>query len=212
MRSRQNLGVPVAGICASILALFIGVSVAGADDASDLAKKLSNPLAAMISVPLQLNYNNGFGTANGDQWLLNIQPVVPISLNEDWNLISRTILPIKTQNNILGVSGSQFGLGDTTQSLWFSPKAPTNFGLIWGVGPVIYIPTATDPLLGAGKWGAGPTVVGLVQRGPWTVGGLANHIWSFGGTDINSSFVQPFLAYSTPTAWTFTVNSESTYN
>ena len=202
----------VAVVYASIIASMLGISAASADEVADLAKKLSNPLAAMISVPFQLNYDQGFGPASGNQWLLNVQPVVPISLNDEWNLISRTIVPIKTQNNKFGLSGSQFGLGDVTQSLWFSPKEPTSAGLIWGVGPVFYLPTATDPRLGAGKWGAGPTVVGLVQRGPWTVGGLANHIWSFGGTDINSSYVQPFLSYTTSNAWSYTLNAESTYN
>lgn len=202
----------VAAFCAWGMALMMGVSAAGADEASDLAKKLSNPLAAMISVPFQLNYDQGFGPSSGDQWLLNVQPVVPISLNEEWNLISRTIVPIKTQDNKFGPSGTQFGLGDTTQSLWFSPKEPTPAGLIWGVGPVFYLPTATDPLLGAGKWGAGPTFVGLVQNGPWTVGALGNHIWSFGGTDINSSYIQPFLSYTTSNSWSYTLNTESTYN
>ncbi len=200
----------VRSIFGSIL-LLAAASTSHADEA-DLAKALSNPLAALISVPFQFNYNRGYGASKGDQILLNIQPVVPISINEDWNLISRTILPVKHQHDIFGPSGTQFGLGDTTQSLWMSPVKPTSFGLIWGLGPVIYIPTATDSLLGAGKWGAGPTAVGLMQKGPWTIGGLTNHIWSFGGSDINSTFVQPFLSYNTPNAWTFTLNSESTYN
>ena len=190
---------------------------ARADDAG-LAKALSNPLAAMISVPFQFNYNQGSGQphtehgADGDQILLNIQPVIPISLNEEWNLISRTILPVIYQHDIAGSSGTQFGLGDTTQSLWFSPVKPTSFGLIWGLGPAIYVPTSTDSLLGVGEWGAGPTVVGLVQEGPWTIGYLGNHIWSFGSDDINSTYMQPFLNYTTPSAWTFGLNTESTYN
>jgi hypothetical protein len=110
------------------------------------------------------------------------------------------------------LSGSQFGLGDTTQSLWLSPVDPTSFGLIWGVGSIIYLPTSTDSLLGPGVWGAGPTVVGLTQKGPWTIGGLGNHVWSFGSNTINSTFLQPFLNYTTPTAWTFGLNTESTYN
>jgi hypothetical protein len=100
--------------------------------------------------------------------MLNIQPVIPFSLNEDWNLISRTILPVTWQNDIAGQSGTQFGLGDITQSFFFSPSKPTETGIVWGAGPVFLLPTATDELLGGGKWGAGPTAVVLKQDGPWT--------------------------------------------
>lgn len=197
-------------------ALYLGaVGAASADDA-DLAKQLSNPVASLISVPFQFNYDRGYGPDDGYRATLNIQPVVPISLNDDWNLISRTILPLITQNDIAGQSGTQSGLGDTTQSLFFSPKAPGAGGIIWGAGPAILLPTATDDLLGSGKWGAGPTAVLLKQSGPWTYGVLANHIWSFAGdddrSDVNSTFLQPFLSYTTPTAWTFTLNTESTYD
>jgi hypothetical protein len=133
-------------------------------------------------------------------------------LTEDWNLISRTILPIKYQNDIFGPSGTQFGLGGTTESLWASPVQPTSFGIIWGVEPALHIPTATDSLLGVGEWGAGPTVVGLTQAGPWAVGMLSNHIWSFDGDEINSTYAQPFVNYTTPNAWTYGLNTESTYN
>jgi hypothetical protein len=112
---------------------------------------------------------------------LNVQPVIPISLNMDWNLISRTILPIVYQDDILPDSGDQFGLGDTVRSLFFSPAKPTTGGWIWGAGPVLLLPTGTDDLLGGEKWGAGPTAVALRQAGPWTVGFLGNYIWSFAG-------------------------------
>ncbi|WP_286202318.1 MULTISPECIES: transporter [unclassified Labrenzia] len=188
---------------------------AGAQD-SDLAKKLSNPVASLISVPFQWNYDHGFGPADGNKVTLNIQPVVPFSLNEDWNLISRTILPVVWQDDIAGNSGTQFGLSDTTQSFFFSPKEPTSDGIIWGLGPVLLLPTGTDDLLSTRKWGAGPTGVVLRQSGPWTYGGLVNHVWSYAGddnrNDVNSTFLQPFLSYTTDDAWTFTLNSESTYD
>jgi hypothetical protein len=117
-----------------------------------LAKKLSNPIASLISVPFQFNYDEGFGPNDGQKAVLNIQPVIPISLSEDWNMISRTILPVIWQNDIAGPSGEQSGLGDITQSLFFSPKHPGPSGIVWGVGPVFLIPTATDDLLGGGKW------------------------------------------------------------
>lgn len=186
-------------------------------DAAEMAKKLANPLAAMISMPMQVNYDQDFGVNDtGDRFLMNVQPVVPISISEDWNLISRTILPVITQNEMSSGSGRQSGLGDTTESLWFSPAKPTDKGLIWGIGPVILIPTATDDLLGGGKWGIGPTVVGLKQNGPWPIGGLANHVWSVAGSDnrndVNSTFIQPFINYSTPTAVTYALNTEASYD
>lgn len=186
-----------------------------AEDA-DLAKQLSNPVSSLISVPLQFNYDHGYGPQDGDKAVMNIQPVIPISLNEDWNLISRTIVPVTWQNDIAGNSGTQFGLGDTLQSFFFSPKQPTAGGIIWGVGPAFLLPTATDELLGGEKWGVGPTAVLLKQEGHWTYGVLANHIWSAAGDhnrdDVSSTFLQPFLSYTTPTAWTFALNTESTYD
>lgn len=183
-----------------------------ADDA-ELAQQLTNPVASLVSAPFQLNYDQGYGSEDGHRTTLNIQPVAPFSLGENWNVISRTILPVIWQDDIAGASGNQFGLGDITQSFFFSPKQPTARGLIWGAGPAFLIPSSTDDKLGVDAWGIGPTVVALKLSGPWTYGMLANHIWSVAGDDdVSSTFIQPFLSYTTPTAWTFTVNSESTYD
>ena len=205
-------------VSVAVAAAVMLASPSQADEAAaDLAKKLSNPVAALISVPFQLNYDDDVGAADtGDRWTLNVQPVVPISLNDDWNLISRTILPLVSQREVFAGAGSQSGLGDIVQSAFFSPKAPTAGGVIWGVGPALLVPTGTDDLLTADQWAAGPTGVVLRQQGRWTVGALANHLWSLGGgggrPDVDATFLQPFVSYGTPTGWTYGANIESTYD
>jgi hypothetical protein len=196
----------------------IAEDASGAQKGGDagLAQELSNPLADLMTIPIQVNYDRDIGPRD-DGWKLqtNIQPVIPFHLSDDWNLISRTIIPVIDQEDIFPGAGSQFGLGDINLSLFFSPKKPSA-GVTWGIGPVFLLSTATDDLLGAEKWGAGPAAVALTVRGPWTIGFLANHVWSYAGDsdrpDISSTFVQPFAAYTWPTAWTISVQSESNYN
>lgn len=187
------------------------------ENAEALAKKLSNPVAALISVPLQLNYDQDIGPADdGERFALNIQPVIPIEINQDWNVISRTILPLIAQDDIFPGAGSQEGMGDIVQSLFFSPKAPTANGWIWGAGPALLLPTGSDDFLTADKWAAGPTAVVLRQEGRWTYGALANHLWSYAGSDdrsdVDATFLQPFLSYTTPKAVTYSLNTETTYD
>ena len=200
--------------CAVIAALFWGNGAALAQNDSEvLAEELANPLSTLISVPFFGNYNGNVGPErDGSQWFVNIQPVVPIKLNPDWYVISRTILPVMlSQNDLFPGSGSQSGLRDTTEGLYFSPSRTFN-GFTLGAGPIFLLPTGTDELLGAGKWGAGPTGVLAWQGSGWTVGILANHIWSFAGdtdrAEFDQTYLQPFIAYTTPQAWTFTLQSE----
>ena len=186
----------------------------GSAGAADLAKKLSNPVASLISFPIQPNFDFGMGTGSGWRMTTNVQPVIPIALNKDWNLISRTILPIIHQGNVTGPNTSQNGIGDVVQSIFFSPSKTEP--LIWGVGPVVLVPTATNGALGARQLGLGVTVVALKQRSGWTVGALWNHMWRVAGgsgrPNVNSDFIQPFLAYSTKDGWTYTINTESVYD
>lgn len=186
-------------------------------DADALAKALSNPVAALISVPMQLNYDTGYGAdGDGERWSLNVQPVVPISLNSDWNVISRTILPIIHQSDVVG-NGSDSGIGDITQSLFFSPKKPTASGWIWGVGPAFLLPTASEDVLGTEQWAIGPTAVVLKQtESGLTYGALVNYLVSVAGdddrADVNSAFLQPFLSKGLGKGRTATINLESTYD
>jgi hypothetical protein len=190
---------------------------ASAQDAAELAKKLSNPVAALISFPLQFNTDLNIGPDDaGERVVLNIQPVIPTSLNDKWNLISRIITPIVGVDDIFPGSGSVVGLGDMTPTFFFSPKEPTKGGLIWGAGPVFLLPTATDDLLGADQWGMGPSFLVLKQQNGWTLGALVNHIEHVAGDDrlpgISTSFMQPFVSRGFPSGLTIGLNTESTYD
>lgn len=183
---------------------------------ADLAQELTNPISDLMTLPVQMTYDQNIGPDDeGYKLQTNIQPVIPFDVGEDWNLLTRTIVPVIQQDEIIPNSGSQFGLGDTSVSLFFSPKKSTG-GVTWGVGPIFLLPTATDDLLGGKKWGAGPAGIVVAIAGPWTFGGLANHVWSVAGdssrNDISNSFIQPFAAYTWQNAWTVSVQSESTYN
>ncbi len=214
-RGRQlifSLSLPVMA-----LSSFSTLGYDSDNDKEALAKQLSNPVAALISAPIQYNYDENIGADDtGSRTTINIQPVIPFSLNKDWNVISRTILPVIEQKDIYPGAGKQSGIGDIVQSIFFSPKAPTNDGWIWGAGPVLMLPTGSDDMLTTDKFGLGPTAVALKQQGPWTYGALANHIWSAGGksdrADVNATFFQPFLVYTTKSATTFALNTESTYD
>jgi len=199
-----------------MVAIFFALPVSAQDEA-EIAKMLSNPIANLISVPFQADYNDNYGSAeDGSSWRINIQPVIPLTLNEEWNLISRTILPVIDQENIPLTGINDSGIGDIVQSFFFSPQEPTSSGIIWGVGPVFLLPTASDDALGGEKWGLGPTAVALKQDGPWTYGALTNHIESVGGednrADISLTLLQPFLTYRTKTMTTFVLENQSTYD
>jgi len=213
--------------CLLISAIIVAISLADsvlaqeadssqAVQAEQLAKQLSNPVADLVSIPFQFNWENGVGTNDDLRFILNIQPVVPFSLGKNWILVSRFIVPYISQPaGLIPGMPTESGTGDIVASAFISPKKA---GLVWGVGPVFGLPTTTDPLLGSGKWSIGPTAVMLKQQGQWTLGGLANHLWSIADTgkverpDVNQTLLQPFLSYTMKSALIFSINSESTYN
>lgn len=186
-------------------------------ESDDIAKKLSNPVANLISVPFQLNFDDNIGAAeNTQRYQLNIQPVIPVELNENWNLISRTILPVNYQTYKHTDKGDDWGTGDIVQSLFLSPSNTTPSGITWGVGTAMLFPTASEKQLGADQYGLGPTAVILKQSEGWTFGALANHIWAVENhgnvENVNSTFLQPFVSYTYPSSLTIALNSEATYD
>ncbi len=183
-----------------------GASDSAGEDASALAKKLQNPIGDLYSFPFQNNTNFNYGPNKGTQDILNIQPVIPIHISEDWNIITRTILPLIWQPSLQPARTVPFGTGPITFSAFLSPSKPVN-GWLWGVGPAIQVPAASNSTLGSNVWGAGPTGVLVYMSGPWVAGVLANNVWSLGGTSMpggtkyNSFLVQPFVNYNFGGGW-----------
>jgi len=183
--------------------------------AQEVADKLSNPVANLISLPIQNNVDYGIGPNNGSKYTINIQPVFPLSFSKKINLIIRLILPIVDQRDITGDHTREFGLSDATLTAFFAPKA-TKGGLIWAAGPAFLIPTGTDDHLSTRKWAIGPSALALLQRSGLTFGFLTNQLWSFAGddsrADVNQLFFQPFFSKSWKSGASMGINSEMTLN
>lgn len=202
---RRATAAFVVGTCIVMLPYGLSAQTAPAPDAAPrmdadaLARAAQNPVAAMISVPFQNNTNFNYGPNGHAQNILNIQPVVPFRLNDDWNVITRTVLPVISQPGFAPGEDSTFGLGAVQFSTFLSPAQAGR--VIWGAGTVIQAPTTTDSALGSNVWGGGPTFVALTMAGPWVLGGLVNNIWSFGGEGrdrYSNLTVQPFINYNLP--------------
>ncbi len=168
---------------------------------ADLARQAQNPLASLISLPVQNNTSFGLGPNDRTQNVANIQPVIPFNLGS-WNLITRTIVPVITQPDLASTSGSTTGVGDILFTGWLSPAAAAKW--TWGVGPVISVPIGKEGL-SSEKWGLGASVVALTMPGQWVVGGLVNNIWSVGGdenlNDVNQMTLQPIINYNLANGW-----------
>jgi len=204
---------PVIGLL--VLALVAPVT-SMAQDASDLAKQAQNPIGTMITLPFENTFNFENGTDDDDfQYILQVQPVIPFGISEKWNLITRPILSVISQPEqaqipfpptVVRTGKRTWGLGDMNVSFFFSPKPTT--GLVWGVGPVLGVPIATDDDLGSEKWTAGPTGVVVYQTGSWLFGSLVGQMWSFAGDsgrgNVSFGYLQPFLNYNLPRGWYLT--------
>jgi hypothetical protein len=197
---------------------------AAAVNTDALRNAAQNPVASLISVPIQENWNFGIGPANRTQNVLNIQPVIPLSISKDWNLIVRWITPIVYQPATVpqGPGGPPlqttgvYGLGDMNPTFFIVPKQSK---IIWGIGPSFVLPTATNTtFLGQGKLSLGPSVVVLVQPKPWTIGFLANNVWSVAGHSnldkpaVNQFLLQWFVNYNLPKGWYLTTSPIVTAN
>jgi hypothetical protein len=191
---------------------FMFPATVAAQDADALAKQTQNPVASLISVPFQGNWDFGIGDREASSSLLNIQPVIPFEISDSNNIILRVIMPMTSQPTDGGERIN--GFGDVLASAFISPSAPGR--IIWGVGPVFLVPTATSQSLGTEKFGIGPTALVLTQPGSWTIGALANHIWSVSGANdrpnLNQTFLQPFVNYNLGDGVAVGVNSESSAN
>lgn len=181
----------------------------------NLAQELTNPIASLYTLPLQLNFDQDLGSnGEGSQTLFNAQPLIPFSLNEEWHLISRTIIPFIHQEDVAWVGQNESGVGDVLQSFFFSPSQTPENGWIWGVGPAMSLPTASHDAFGIDSWAFGPTAVALKTKGAWTAGVLINHLWSTsnGSSDFNGTYMEPWVSYVLPSNTTISISVESAYD
>ncbi len=186
----------------TISLLLIQPSYGQTTSESELAKATQNPVSDLISLPFQNNTNFDVGPQEKTQNILNIQPIWPVSLNANWNLITRTIVPVVSQPALTPGHDRTDGLGDTTFTAFFSPRKPSKW--IWGAGPAVLLPTASDDVLGSDKWGLGPSVVVLTMPGSWVIGSLLSNVWSTGGSgdaDVNLFTWQYFINYNMADGW-----------
>ena len=208
VRSKCNVIFMVMSVlCGNVLPAW-------AEESSELAKQAQNPIANLISIPFENDFNLETGVHKEDSYVLQVKPVVPFHVSDDWTVITRTIVPmIQLPAPAPGVDGAT-GLGDIQESLFLSPAKVGP--VIWGAGPVISFPTATEHLLGTGKLSVGPTAVVLTSQGHWLFGALAQNLFSVAGpsgrSDVDQMLIQPFVNYNLPHGWYLTSSPIITAN
>ena len=211
MKTKQaSAYVLIFGLCT-----LISFPLAAETEDQAISRKLANPISSLIQVPVDFTFDKNLGgNDQGERAVMTIKPVIPFSISENWNVISRTVLPIVSLDDVIPGRSSESGLGDAVQSFFFSPTTVGDSGWIWGAGPVFVLPTSTNDFTGAGEWGAGLTAVALKQQGKsWTYGALVNSIRDLGGdTPIETSLFQPFISYRTANSVTFSLNAEATFD
>lgn len=209
----SHFGTVISILCCAALLACTGARAAE-PSLDELNRESQNPVADLISLPLQNNTNFDLGPHNRTQNIFNIQPVIPFHLSKSWNLITRTIAPLTYQPDLASSSGGTWGLGDINSTLFFAPAKPGK--IMWGAGPIFQVPSATDDSLGEDKWGAGASGVVIIQPGNWTFGALASNTWSFAGdqdrNDINRFLLQYFVVYNLPNQWSLTASPSVTAN
>lgn len=196
----------ITSICLFFFICSGNSALAATGSQANLAQQANNPIANMISVPLQYNGNFNIGPYDRDQHVFTIQPVIPFELSKDWLLVTRWVLPIIDQPDISQNSGSTFGIGDLNPALFFSPSSKLTGlpeELVFGFGPNFSVPTSSDDDLGSDKWGLGPTALAVYSKDKWLVGALTSNTWSLGdnGDEINSFLFEPFVTYNLTEEW-----------
>lgn len=196
-----------------IIALTWAGSALAQESTEELAKAVQNPIADLISLPFQNNTTFDYGPDDKTQNTLNIQPVWPVTLNQNWNVITRTIVPVVSNPSLIPGGSRETGLGDTTFTAFFSPSKAGKW--LWGAGPVLLLPTSTDDQLGADEWGIGPSLVVLTMPGSWVIGSLWSNVWGINedtGNDVNVFTWQYFVNYNMEGGWYLTTAPIMTAN
>lgn len=192
-------------VSGSVVMALLNVSASAQEpypgQATELAKAAQNPVSGLLSVPLQFNFMTGGDLGDRTSYALLLQPIIPMAIGSGWNVIARAIVPY---HSVPGNGQRHGGFGDLQLQLYASPSATTE--VMWGVGPMLSFPTATDDAARTGAWGLGPAAVAIRQHGAFVLGGMLTHLWTFADYEndrpnISRLTFQPILNYNFPGGW-----------